>query len=58
MGRSFSGTCEVSDGELCITRSSEKPDCDEIWQSKKDLTRVELRKSWLTEGKSALVLPN
>jgi hypothetical protein len=57
MGKSFSGTWEVSDGELCITRRvSEKPDCNEIWQSRKDAAHVELRKSWQREGKSAVVL--
>jgi hypothetical protein len=58
MGRSYSGTWEVSRGELCITRrADDKPDCEEIWQSRKDATHVELRKSWQTEGKSAVVLP-
>jgi hypothetical protein len=58
MGRSCSGTWEVSAGELCITRrADEKPDCEEIWQSPNDATHVEMRKSWRTEGKSAVVLP-
>jgi hypothetical protein len=58
MGKSFSGTWEVSGGELCFTRSAgEKPDCAEIWQSAKYPAQVELRKSWQREGKSAVVLP-
>jgi hypothetical protein len=60
MGRTYIGTWEVSGGELCFTRKAdEKPDCNEIWQSRKDAAQVELRKSWQTEGrgKSALVLP-
>jgi hypothetical protein len=60
MGRTYSGTWEVSGGELCFTRKAgENPECNEIWQSLKDAAQVELRKSWQTEGrgKSAVVLP-
>jgi hypothetical protein len=58
MGRTYSGTWEVSGGELCFTRKAgEKPECNEIWQSRKDAAQIELRKSWQTEGKSAVVLP-
>jgi hypothetical protein len=58
MGKSFSGTWEVSGGELCFTRlAGEKPDCNEIWQSQTDAAHVGLRKSWQAEGKSAVVLP-
>lgn len=28
MGRSFTGSWKVIDGELCLTRLSERPDCD------------------------------
>ncbi len=55
MGRSFTGSWEVIDGELCLARLSEKPDCDEIWQSRKNPALIQLRKAWLSEGKEAFV---
>ena len=55
MGRSFAGSWKVIDGELCLERLSERPDYDEIWQSRKNPALIQLRKAWLSERKEAFV---
>ncbi len=56
MGRSFTGVWEIIDGELCLTRLSERPDCNEIWQSRKNPAQVQLRKSWRSDRQEAWVI--
>lgn len=39
MNKRTTGTWVVRDGQLCITRGSEPPACDEVWQSGDKLQR-------------------